>query len=571
MGDSFGSLNRDMGEGTSSVDRISELPDFILHQILSYLSTKEAAQTGLISKRWQYVCKTFPILDCHEWFFGRELDILNPKELGMPKDERRKIFNQRVKFMSYVDEKLQRFHEENLCVKKFLLHITLVSNNLASRVDSWMELVTDLRVQELDIYLTVGRERFYVLPMKVLAMESLTILNLRGCLLSSSFNRDTFKFSSLIELHLRDVFIDEATIQDLIYSIHSLEVLTLKNCLGFEKLEIYDHDTLRKLVYHPHKGVKAKKLSVKVLNLEELDFCSVDKDKTASEIIIDSACRNLKRLSLSGIPIDAKWLQSTISSFPLLEHLFLGGCVLQVVMKLSSPVLKEVYICNCRNLVEAEFDTPNVNSFEYSGRNMPRLNSNSVTGNRVAKLYVHLKNMNTSWFMRLNNFLRDNKFQDLTLSMTAKSGEEMPFNAEEYNGIQFPPLELNSMKLVTHTWTSANYVALSDGLFWSLRPEILSLELNYYSPEFLKGMLKSLVVEEEPNRCCSQKNIKCWRHSLKDVKLINVKGFESNTLLDSKTLSNLTNFLDDWAIDAQRTVKSYGVLTGETLSFRFSW
>lgn len=84
-------------------------------------------------------------------------------------------------------------------------------------------------------------------------------------------------------------------------------------------------------------------------------------------------------------------------------------------------------------------------------------------------------------------------------------------------------------------------------------------------------MLKSLVVEEEPNRCCSQKNIKCWRHSLKDVKLINVKGFESNTLLDSKTLSNLTNFLDDWAIDAQRTVKSYGVLTGETLSFRFSW
>lgn len=65
-------------------------------------------------------------------------------------------------------------------------------------------------------------------------------------------------------------------------------------------------------------------------------------------------------------------------------------------------------------------------------------------------------------------------------------GEEMPFNAEEYMGIQFPPLELNSMKLVTHTWTSANYVALLDGLFWSLRPEILSLELNYYSPEFLK-------------------------------------------------------------------------------------
>ncbi|XP_021763008.1 putative F-box/LRR-repeat protein At4g13960 [Chenopodium quinoa] len=253
-----------MGDGTTSIDRISELPDFILHHILSYLSTKEAAQTGVISKRWQYVWETFPILDCNEWFFGRELDILNPKELGIPKDERRKIFNRRLKFMSYVDEKLRRFREENLCVKKFFLHITLVSNNLTPRVDTWMDLVADLCIQELDLRL----------------------------------DRNAVKLCSLVELHLRDVSIDEDTIQDLIFSIHSMKVFSLKNCLGFENLEICDHDKLEKVVYHPHKDFKAKTFSIKVRTLKEIDFCSVDEEKRACEIIVSSVCQNLKRLSV---------------------------------------------------------------------------------------------------------------------------------------------------------------------------------------------------------------------------------------------------------------------------------
>ncbi|KAL2895518.1 hypothetical protein RDABS01_011427 [Bienertia sinuspersici] len=552
-----------MGERTCSVDRISELPDFILHHVLSFLSTKEAARTGLISKRWQYVWETFPILDCNEWFFGRELDILNPKELGLPKDERRKIFNRRQKFLNYVDEKLQRFPEENLCVNKFLLHITLVSNNLASRVDAWMDLVSDLSVRELDLYLTVGKERFYVLPLKVLTMESLQILNLRGCLLSSSFNRNAIKLTSLIQLHLRDVSIDEETIQDLIFSIRSMEIFSLKNCLGFENLEICDHDKLKKIVYHPHKDLKVKKFGINLPTLEELDFCSVDKDKTACEIVVHSACQNLKRLSLCGIPIDTNWLQSMVSSFPLLEHLFLGGCVLQQVMKLSSSVLKETYLCNCRKLVEAEFDTPNVHLFEYRGKKMPRLNLNSITGDRVAGLSVRLNNMDNSWFLKLNSFLRDNKFHDLTLSMTG--------SCQGFMGIQISPFKLNNMTLVTHALTLGNYAGLLDGLFCSVRPQILSLELNYYSPEFLKRLLKSLVVDKP--KCCCSEEFQCWRHTLKDVKLINnVKGFQSTTsVLNAMTLKNLTEFLDEWAIEAHKTVQSFGTLVGDTLSFHLCW
>ncbi|XP_057522233.1 putative F-box/FBD/LRR-repeat protein At1g78760 [Amaranthus tricolor] len=559
-----------MDEGTSSVDRISELPVFILHQILSSLSTKEAAQTVLLSKRWQYVWETFPILDCNEWFFGKELYMLNPKELGLPKDERRKIFNQRVKFMSYVDEKLHRFVVENLCVQKFILHITLVSNNLASHVDDWIEMITNLFVRELDLYLTVSRERFYVLPMKVFAMESLTVLNLRGCLISTRFDWNTVKLCSLIELHLRDVFIDKNTIQDIISSIPSLEVFSLKNCLGFENVEICGHDKLKKMVYYPRRDLETKKFSIKVSTLEELNFVNLDKDKTECEIAVSPACRNLKRLSVYGMSIDAHWLPDMIASFPLLELLSIGGCVLRRVIKLSSPVLKEIHINNCRKLRDATFDTPNVHSFVYVGRSMPRLYLNSHAGNRVAELSVDLKNMDCSWFMKMNNFIIENKFKDLTLCMTSKTGKEIPFNAEDLIGMLRSPAELNNLKLGTFAVTLDNYGTFLDGLLWSTRPAILSLELNYYSPEFLKGLFKSLVIRE-PKCCCSHTNSKCWRCLLKDIKLIDVKGFESNTRLDQITLNKLISFLDDWVIAAQQTVKSYKILTGETLSFHFSW
>ncbi|KAL2897288.1 Gamma-glutamyl phosphate reductase [Bienertia sinuspersici] len=345
-----------------------------------------------------------------------------------------------------------------------------------------MDLISDLSVRELDLYLTVRKERFYVLPLKVLAMESLQILNLRGCLLSSSFNRNAIKLTSLIQLHLRDVSIDEETIQDLIFSIRSMEFFSLKNCLGFENLEICDHDKLKKIVYHPHKDLKVKKFSINLPTLEELDFCSVDKEK---------------RLSLCGIPIDTKWLQSMLSSFPLLEHLFLGGCVLQQVMKLSSSVLKETYLCNCRKLVEAEFDTPNV--------------------------------------------------------------KKIPFSAKDFMGIQISLFKLNNMTLVTHALTLGNYAGLLDGLFCSVHPQILSLELNYYSPEFLKRLLKSLVVDKP--KCCCSEEFQCWRHTLKVVKLINnVKGFQStNSVLNAMTLKNLTEFLDEWAVEAHKTVQSFRI------------
>ena len=45
------------------MDKISNLPDFILHRILSFLPREDAVRTCVLSKRWGSVWDCFPIFE----------------------------------------------------------------------------------------------------------------------------------------------------------------------------------------------------------------------------------------------------------------------------------------------------------------------------------------------------------------------------------------------------------------------------------------------------------------------------------------------------------------------------
>ncbi|RZC62463.1 hypothetical protein C5167_024243 [Papaver somniferum] len=55
-------MKRENSSSSSEEDRISSLPDSLIHHILSFMYTNHAVQTCALSKRWRYIWTSMPVL-----------------------------------------------------------------------------------------------------------------------------------------------------------------------------------------------------------------------------------------------------------------------------------------------------------------------------------------------------------------------------------------------------------------------------------------------------------------------------------------------------------------------------
>ncbi|KAK6161540.1 hypothetical protein DH2020_004921 [Rehmannia glutinosa] len=114
-----------------SMDRISELPQAILHHILSFLSQDEAAETSLLSKSWNCVWSTRPNIEFREkWFHG-----------------------DKEKFMSVLNKTLQGYRDQNLCVHEFLVEMSRVDSEIVLLLEKWIpRVVLNMGVKKFSLY-----------------------------------------------------------------------------------------------------------------------------------------------------------------------------------------------------------------------------------------------------------------------------------------------------------------------------------------------------------------------------------------------------------------------------------
>ncbi|CAI0413429.1 unnamed protein product [Linum tenue] len=64
------------GDTMEGIDRLSDLPDGILHHILSSLDTKSIVQTSVLSSRWKFVWKQVRVLNFRRRSFGTDLGFM---------------------------------------------------------------------------------------------------------------------------------------------------------------------------------------------------------------------------------------------------------------------------------------------------------------------------------------------------------------------------------------------------------------------------------------------------------------------------------------------------------------
>ncbi|KAJ4718101.1 F-box/LRR-repeat protein [Melia azedarach] len=493
------------------VDRISELPPFIVHLIMSYLSPKEVAQTSVLSKSWNQLWSSFPIVNLDESYFtGRPFNESSISLVSQGKSKKKFLGNQK-KFINLGYAFLTRFYKSKLCIQKLRLYIQLPNVKKSSPlVDKWIELAISNGVRELDLEIVSDINTKYALPPAMFSAKFLTSLILSGCKLEQC--PDSISFHSLKELTLKKLCIRGKMLQKL-----------TSECPVLEGLFIYDCRDLNYLCIS-----KALKLKIMRVALAPGDFERVKiiapilqqfsfsyNGRTTPFVVDMVGCPRLHKLMLSDAILKEQEFQRFLSNFPLLEDLSLFYCEHVKGLTVSSSHLRNLELRGS-DFKAIDIDTPNLLSFSYSSWNhfIPTALINAPCAWNVS-VSIREDDMDTRWYLDLKQFLGEsNQIEELLLNVCP--GNKISFNLDEFRimSTSFAPREVENLYLAVDTAPS-NYGGLLNGVLSVCFSKTVSVRILSEQSRFCEWLYDQLRNRDLVSCCCcSCSEMKCWRHLL---------------------------------------------------------
>ncbi|XP_078150258.1 putative F-box/LRR-repeat protein At3g18150 isoform X1 [Carex rostrata] len=239
------------------VDSTSRLPDEVLTHILSFLTTKEAVQTCVLSKRWINIWAVVPILDINHYGFEKVgVHDCSAAYDGCSGGCKNALIMSVVRFerlmTGFLDNRAPTNLERFCCAR----HIHNFEHDASV---GWIDRVALLMPLDIDILITGGTDNSLDLPDLVFSCTSLQYLNIalytrvKTIIRPVSINLPSLKFLELTWVELPDDFAQKFFIGcpslerlklcscDLYFSDISSEVLkelTLINCTLYEQMQI---------------------------------------------------------------------------------------------------------------------------------------------------------------------------------------------------------------------------------------------------------------------------------------------------------------------------------------------
>ncbi|XP_074284221.1 F-box/LRR-repeat protein 25-like [Silene latifolia] len=320
----------------NSTDRLSDLPDFIIHHIISYLDTKEAYRTSVLSKRWNQVFATNPILDFHHYYkFPMET---------LPR------------LLEYIDTRMQKFSKENLRITKFILALPPNDLLLPSKVDEWLEIA--VRNQVTEIFLKGPAN--YKLPSFLFCAKSLRDLDCDNVEIPYYEALDLVSLEILF-LHY-GVVLEERMLAHIVSSCPNLKELVLSFYPSFKNLVIPCHSKLEDL--YIEDGGKV------ILETSSLTTFKYDTDSVNNPwpiIANRGLLRNLRHVRVSGLSITGEDLAKLLPELTSLEKSEFMRCHMLTNIEISHTQLKHIAFYDCDNLLNVVIDAPNLKKFKFHG------------------------------------------------------------------------------------------------------------------------------------------------------------------------------------------------------------
>ncbi|KAK8668931.1 hypothetical protein V6N13_106376 [Hibiscus sabdariffa] len=223
-------------EGENGIDRISDLPDVVLHQILFHLPIKTIAQTSVLSKRWRSLWISYPDLDFTSVnTIGVSSAKMKPsstaKRLLAPSHS---FSTKRLDFISQV--LALRDKQSDLRILRFRAPLSF------SRLNGLIRRAVRQNVQELDV--EVATDDYFNFPRSVLTSESLRVFKLRSRypgfrLPPPSVMKGGFRSLHTLSLSLVILY-NQPSLSDLFTdaSFPRLKKLNLDACFGLKHLKV---------------------------------------------------------------------------------------------------------------------------------------------------------------------------------------------------------------------------------------------------------------------------------------------------------------------------------------------
>ncbi|KAK2459039.1 F-box/FBD/LRR-repeat protein [Trifolium repens] len=143
-------------------DMISNLPDFIIGHILTYLRTKNAIQTSVLSWRWRYM-----------WTFITKLRFTDTElPLSFPHAPKTKTW-----FVNHVSRVL--LHLNSASIEEFSLQICEKHDSYL--INQWISAVSNKRVKRINVQSMKALDLFYYPLFACKSLEELVLDMLSGC------------------------------------------------------------------------------------------------------------------------------------------------------------------------------------------------------------------------------------------------------------------------------------------------------------------------------------------------------------------------------------------------------
>lgn len=353
------------------MDMISQLPEPIIHDILSCLPNKDCARTCVLSKTWRNLQATKPFMVFNHFEF-------DPQVYGLITYRMRREFHfprsmtsgKKDLFMDYVESSLKLFFHHQQQLRKFDLTFCTYDQQDFGHVDQWLHGVIRKGIDCLCLHMISFIDCPYPLPHHVLSSQMLHELCLCGSLLLDAcidISLPALQVLSLCNIHS----LNDDLVKHLFSGCPFVEVLRIEDCNNLADLQVSSLSRLVELSLNSCSFVR--NVEIGSPNFQSFSY-SRGSSRFPHNITLLGASKTLRKLKLDICCIEHHIPFHQLSTFIQIEELFLEYVDLGkfLNMKISSQSLKRLVIRSLHNMTEVvKIECPYLHALEYTSNVLP--------------------------------------------------------------------------------------------------------------------------------------------------------------------------------------------------------